>query len=135
MKKSLIYTIVFAITCLFTITELLKAIVHMFKHIDMYWWFLGGGVLYLIVGMFILEKSLSFLQTLSHKSLHMVACLMMFRKVESIKASAIDGSMISSNMFITLAPYIMPVITILLLFMAIVFYFTDVWSMIVDVFV
>jgi len=117
--KQTIYTIVFAMTCIITVPALVKAIILMFKHIYMYWWFLGGGVLYLIASMLIFKKNMSFLQTLSHESLHMVACLMMFRKVESLKATAANGGVVyhygDSNMFISLAPYTMPIITLLLL--------------------
>lgn len=117
--KHTLYTIVFAITCLITVSELVKAIIHMFKYIYMYWWFLGGGVLYYFIASIpIFKKNINFLQTLSHESLHMAACLMMFRTVESLKATAANGDVVyrgSSNMFISLAPYTMPVITILLL--------------------
>ena len=62
---------------------------------------------------------MAFLHTLSHEGLHMAACLMLFRKVESLKATSDEGGIIhhygESNIFISLAPYTLPLITFILL--------------------
>ena len=116
--KSIILTVILAVASFLVVPELVRSVIHMFKHINAYWWFLGGGALY-FVSIFILRKNLTILQVYSHESLHLFACLLMFRKIDSLTATATKGGVVhfygDSNMFIALTPYTIPLLTILLL--------------------
>ena len=118
IAKKTIFTVIFAITSIITVPAFFKAIIHMFTHMYMYWWFLAGWVLYVIVAVLVFPQNIELLQTLSHECLHLDACLIMLKKVDLMKVTSGNGGFIThegkSNMFIKLAPYTIPAITIVL---------------------
>ena len=117
--KHIILTILLVPMVLVTVPELFKAIWHSFQYYYMYWWFWLGGGLYIVAYSTILKKNKSFLHTHSHEWLHAMASLMCFQEIESLRASSKEGGEVrhygESNIFISLAPYTLPLITIVLL--------------------
>ena len=117
MKKAsqILYTILLAAALLLTVPEFLRMLVYVGGHIKFYWFFLGGGVLYAIVALTLLKTNLQFYQTKHHETLHQVACQIMLRPINYLRATSKNGGEMSytgqRNMFITLSPYSFPAFT------------------------
>ena len=89
-------------------------------NLDMYLWTAVGAVAYtLLRGL--LRKNIVWLETFSHELTHIVVSLMLFRKIHSFRAGQGSGEVTTSGsdvsrVFVSLAPYCLPIFTYLLLF-------------------
>ena len=89
-------------------------------NLDMYLWTAVGAVAYtLLRGL--LRKNIVWLETFSHELTHIVVSLMPFRKIHSFRAGQGSGEVTTSGsdvsrVFVSLAPYCLPIFTYLLLF-------------------
>ena len=89
-------------------------------NLDMYLWTAVGAVAYtLLRGL--LRKNIVWLETFSHELTHIVVSLMLFSKIQSFRAGQSSGEVTTSGsdvsrVFVSLAPYCLPIFTYLLLF-------------------
>ena len=108
-------TVLLGAALFLTIPALIRSIIYVGGHINSYWYFFGGGALYVVAALTLLKTNLQYYQTKHHESLHEAACQILLRPIESISASAHNGGQLvhggKSNLFITLAPYSFPVLT------------------------
>ena len=124
MMKYLFYPIAILFIAL-TCTEFFPVLMYACKHIAVYQWLLYGMGAYFIIRRFnFFSRNEQFLQTISHESSHAIVGMMFFHKIHSIQASENKGVVYHSgrefgDIFIGLAPYCLPVLTYLLLFMRI----------------
>ena len=86
------------------------------------WWsFLSGVVAFVpvwVVGRAIAPKIISYLTTLEHELTHIVVGLVFLKRPLSIRVTATEGGQVTlsgGNIWITLAPYFLPTLTVLLL--------------------
>lgn len=92
-----------------------------FRHLDAYVWCLTGVALYVVAERLGRWKNLDFLQVHAHEWAHAWVSLLFFRKVHSLEANTREGQMYYTpgrygNLFIVLAPYCLPYLTYLCLF-------------------
>ncbi|MDR2084533.1 MAG: hypothetical protein LBP67_06025 [Bacteroidales bacterium] len=90
---------------------------YVFKDYKAYMWFgIGMGVYFIL--RLILNKNKRWFQTFTHELSHTVVGLMFFRKIHSFRAGEGEGEIYHSgryrkNIFISLAPYCLPIYTYL----------------------
>ena len=89
-------------------------------NLGIYLWTAVGAVAYTFLRFF-LRKNVKWLETFSHEFTHTVVSLMLFRKIHSFKVGQSAGEVTTSGssftqVFVSLAPYCLPVFTYLLLF-------------------
>lgn len=89
-------------------------------HPKVYLWFISGlGAYLLLKGLF--RKNLDFLETFTHELTHTIVGLTFFQKIHSFHATNGEGGAIyhsgkmTNNVFISLAPYCLPIYTFALL--------------------
>lgn len=95
--------------------EVLRGVV---QHIDKYLWFALGIVAYLVIRRLpIYQKNESWFMTTSHELTHAVVGIMFFHKIHSFASGERGGVVWHSgrrgSMFISLAPYCLPIFTFL----------------------
>lgn len=81
-------------------------------------WFLYGFLAYLIAHAVLLKQRIFFLETFEHELSHALVALLFFRSVRGFFVHPGGGAVVGhlgSNLFITLAPYFLPVFTLPLL--------------------
>lgn len=89
-------------------------------HPKVYIWFSIGFTSYLVLKG-LLRKNLDFLETFTHELTHTIVGLLFFQKIHSFQATNGNGGVIyhsgklQNNVFITLAPYCLPIYTFALL--------------------
>jgi len=98
---------------------LYKTIVAGIDHLKIYMWlFIGMGAYFLLRLLF--RKNETWLQTFSHELSHTIVGLFFFKKIHAFQAKEGAGSIEHSgtnNIFISLAPYCLPIFTYLFLFL------------------
>ncbi len=123
--KYLIYPILVFLFVL-TLVGFWSAFMCAFKFIVLYQWFLCGLTTYFIVRRFsFFSRNELWLQTISHEVTHALVGLMFFHKIHSLEAYEDHGAVLHSgrkfgNMFISLAPYCLPLFTYVLLMLRVI---------------
>lgn len=126
----IITTVLLTLTALLSVYEFMKALIWSFdtlllgkkalKYVML--WFLAGGVAYYLVFGTVWRKYRGLIHTTIHEWLHAFMCMIMFRDVVSVQSTASDGGVMyhrgESNIFISLAPYTLPILTYLTLIIA-----------------
>lgn len=135
-------TAVLTLTALLSVYELIKAVIWSFDTLllgkaalrNALLWFLAGGVVYYLVFGLVWRKYRRLIHTTIHEWLHAFACMIMFRDVVSVKSTSSEGGVMyhtgNSNIFISLAPYTLPILTYLTLAIASVMPLSVKWPMI-----
>ncbi|MBR7183040.1 MAG: M50 family metallopeptidase [Alistipes sp.] len=123
MFRFLFYPIIILVLAL-GITELIPAVKWGIAHYTLYKYIGIGMAAYFILSIFrIFNKNLEWLQTFSHELSHTIVGMMFLRKIHSFEARQGTGVMSHSgglrfgDIFISLAPYCLPIFTYLLLFL------------------
>lgn len=123
MLRFLFYPIVLVAIALAAFT-LMPTAVWAFSHWATYRWFLAGAGGYLVLHFFrIFNRNEEWMQTFSHELSHTVVGMMFFRRIHSFSATAGEGEIVHSGrirfgqIFISLAPYCLPIFTYALLFL------------------
>jgi len=123
-------TALLTLTALLSVYELLKSLVWSFETLllgkealrHVFLWFLAGGAAYYLVFGLVWRKYRNLIHTTIHEWLHAFMCMVLFKDVMSVKSTADDGGIMyhggGSNIFITLAPYTLPILTYLTLLIA-----------------
>lgn len=92
-----------------------------FNHYKWYTSLVVGMIIYVVLSRFKFgQKNEEFLQTFSHEFTHTIVALLFFRKLHSFQAEARGTGAITtdgSNIFISLAPYCLPIFTYFMLIM------------------
>lgn len=109
----------FILICLALATvEFFPAILWTLKHFAVYKWTgVGSGAYFLLRLLPCIKKNEGFMQTFSHELTHTIVGLMFGRKIYSFKATNGDGGEMwhsggrFGDMFISLAPYCLPIFT------------------------
>jgi hypothetical protein len=89
-------------------------------HPKVYMWF-AIGIMAWVVLKGIFRKNLDFLETFTHELTHTIVSLMFFQKIHSFHATNGEGGVMyhsgkmTNNIFISLAPYCLPIYTFALL--------------------
>lgn len=95
-------------------------------HISKYQWMIYGMIAYFVVRRFsFFSRNELWLQTISHESTHAIVGMMFLRKIHSLQAGQDSGMVQHSGrniggIFISLAPYCLPIVTYLILFFRII---------------
>lgn len=125
MMKYLFYP--FAILCLtLTCKEFFPVLIYAFKHVMIYQWMLYGMAAYFIIRKIgFISRNERWLQTTSHEVTHALVGMLFFHKIHSLQANEDNGVVYHSgrkfgNVFISLAPYCLPVFTYVFLLMRII---------------
>lgn len=114
--KYLIYPVMLLLLAL-AVAEFFPALTFAFKHLALYQWMLYGMMAYFIIRKFeFFAKNELWLQTTSHEATHAIVGLMFFHKIHSLQANEDHGVVYHSgrgfgNIFISLAPYCLPIAT------------------------
>lgn len=92
----------------------------MLGNLEMYQW-TGIGIVIYVLARGLLRKNLSWLEVFSHELTHTVVSMMLFRKIHSFRAGDQSGEVSTSGssynrVFVTLAPYCLPIFTYFFLF-------------------
>lgn len=122
--RFLYYPIVLVLLIL-TVVGFFPVLVYVGGNIATYQWMLIGVAIYFLIRKIkVFSQNEQWLQTISHESSHAIVGMMFFHKIHSIQASENKGVVYHSgrefgDIFIGLAPYCLPVLTYLLLFMRI----------------
>ena len=105
------------ILLLLTISQFLPIAKDVFSHLSKYQWLFYGMIAYFIVRRFsFFSRNENWLQTTSHEVTHAIVGIMFFHKIHSLQAGQ-DGGMVQhsgrkfGSIFITLAPYCLPIAT------------------------
>ena len=93
----------------------------MLGNLEMYQW-TGVGIVIYALARGLLRKNLNWLEVFSHELTHTVVSIMLLRKVHSFRAGDRDGEVSTSgasstHIFVTLAPYCLPIFTYFFLFL------------------
>ena len=106
------------------VTEILPVIKWSIGHYIIYKWVGVGMAAYFVLSIIrIFNKNLEWLRTFSHELSHTIVGMMFLRKIHSFEAGEGEGEMSHSGglrfgaIFISLAPYCLPIFTYLLLFL------------------
>lgn len=97
-----------------------KAVIWGLLHPKVYLWFAIGFLSYLVLKG-LLRKNHNFLETFTHELTHTIVGLVFFQKIHSFQATDSKGGAIyhsgkfKKNVFISLAPYCLPIYTFALL--------------------
>lgn len=108
-----------------TIKELYPIVVFSAKHLSKYQWMLYGMAAYFIIRKFrFFSRNEEWMQTTSHEVTHAIVGLMFFHKIHSLEAHEDHGVVYHSgkkfgDIFISLAPYCLPITTYAFLLMRI----------------
>lgn len=111
-----------ALTC----AEFFPALMFAFKHLALYQWMLYGIIAYFIIRKFgFFAKNEPWLQTTSHEVTHAIVGMMFFHKIHSLESTETHGVVYHSgrkfgDIFISLAPYCLPVATFALILVRII---------------
>lgn len=123
MFRILTYPLII-ITIALGITELIPAVKWGISHYIAYKWMGLGMAIYFVLSIIrLFNKNLEWLRTFSHELTHTVVGLMFLRKIHSFEAGQGQGVMSHSGglrfgtIFISLAPYCLPLFTYPLLFL------------------
>jgi hypothetical protein len=92
----------------------------MIGNLEMYQW-TGIGIVIYSLARGVMRKNLNWLEVFSHELTHTVVSIMLLRKVHSFRAGDRDGEVSTSGasstrIFVTLAPYCLPIFTYFFLF-------------------
>ena len=123
--RYLYYPIMIALLVL-TGFELYPTITNAYKHLADYQWLLYGFVAYFILRRIsIFARNEKWLQITSHETTHAIVGMMFFHKIHSLEASDRSGVVYHSgrnfgDIFISLAPYCLPIATYLFLLLRII---------------
>lgn len=105
--------------------EFVPVLVYACGHIAVYQWMLYGVAAYFIVRRFeFFSCNELWMQTISHEASHAIVGMMFFHKIHSLQANEDSGVVYHSGrkigeIFISLAPYCLPILTYLILIMRI----------------
>lgn len=106
------------------VTEIIPVIKWSIGHYIIYKWVGVGMAAYFVLSIIrIFNKNLEWLRTFSHELSHTIVGMMFLRKIHSFEAGEGEGEMSHSGglrfgtIFISLAPYCLPIFTYLLLFL------------------
>lgn len=106
------------------ITEIVPVIKWAIGHYMVYKWVGAGMAGYIVLSILrIFNKNLEWLRTFSHELSHTIVGMMFLRKIHSFEVGEGEGEMSHSGglrfgaIFISLAPYCLPIFTYLLLFL------------------
>lgn len=108
------------------IDEFFSALIFAFKHPRLYQWMFYGMLAYFIIRRFdFLARNEPWLQTVSHETTHAIVGMMFFHKIHSLQANEDNGVVYHSgrefgNIFISLAPYCLPIATFAFLLLRII---------------
>lgn len=120
--RLLFYPIVIVLLCL-SAMEFLPVAVGVYDHIKLYQWLIYGFAAYFIFRKLkFYARNEEWLQTLSHESSHAVVGMMFLHKIHSLNTTDSRGGVIYhsgnvGNLFISLAPYCLPVVTYVMMFL------------------
>lgn len=121
MFRILTYPLIF-LTIAVGITELIPAVKWGVSHYIIYKWVGLGMAIYFVLSIIrLFNKNLEWLRTFSHELTHTIVGLMFLRKIHSFEAGQGEGVMSHSGglrfgtIFISLAPYCLPLFTFPLL--------------------
>lgn len=123
--KYLFYPIAILLLAL-TCTEFFPVLMYVCKHIAVYQWLLYGMAAYFIIRRFNFSaRNEQWLQTFSHELSHTIVGLMFFQKIHSFHAEENQGIVWHSgksfgDIFISLAPYCLPIFTYAFLLLRII---------------
>ncbi len=100
-------------------------------NLEMYLWTAVGVGIYAVLRI-LMHKNMRWLEVFSHELTHAVVSLMMLRKVHSLKAQDNGGEVSTSGkgitrVFVTLAPYCLPIFTYFFLFFRPLIKFDGLW--------
>lgn len=119
--KYLYYPLILLLLVL-TVFQFFPVLIYAAGHLATYQWLLYGMATYFILRRFnFFAQNESWLQTTSHEANHAIVGMMFFHKIHSLQANEESGVVYHSgrnfgDIFISLAPYCLPVVTYLLLF-------------------
>ena len=123
MLRILSYPLIILLIAL-GITAIIPVIGWSISHYSAYMWVGVGMVAYFVLSIIrIFNKNLEWLRTFSHELSHTIVGMMFLRKIHSFEAGEGEGEMSHSGglrfgtIFISLAPYCLPIFTYLLLFL------------------
>ena len=117
-----ILVLLLVLTCI----EFFPVLVYGIKHIRVYQWMLLGLAAYFIIRRFsFFSRNELWLQTTSHEVTHAIVGMLFFHKIHSLQANVDHGVVYHSgrrfgDIFISLAPYCLPVLTYVLLLFRII---------------
>lgn len=106
--------------------EFIPTLVWVFNHMFLYQWMFYGFIAYCIVRKLpFFKRNEEWLQTFSHELSHAIVSLMFFRKIHSLHVDERSGVVWHSDggigdIFITLAPYCLPIFTYMFLLLRII---------------
>lgn len=106
-------------------TEFFPILIYACKHIAVYQWLLYGlGSYFIIRKLGFFSRNEHWLQTTSHEVTHAVVGMLFFHKIHSLQANEGRGAVYHSGrsvgaIFISLAPYCLPIFTFVFLLMRI----------------
>jgi hypothetical protein len=109
-----------------TCIELFPVLVYGIKHIRVYQWMLLGLAAYFIIRrLSFFSRNEPWLQTTSHEVTHAIVGMLFFHKIHSLQANEDHGVVYHSgrrfgDIFISLAPYCLPVLTYVILLFRII---------------
>ena len=118
--------IVLLIVFLPIINEFWSAMKWMFGHLGFYkWFFIGFGAYFVLRLIPLFRKNEEFMQVFSHELTHTVVGLLFFQRIHSFEANEKEGVVWHSgikigSLFISLAPYYLPVFTFAFLLLRII---------------
>jgi xanthine/uracil permease len=101
-----------------------KAGTDVVQYYKAYFWFAGGIVAYFVT-IPLFRKNLKFIETFTHELTHTIVGLIFFQRIHSFTATNGEGGLMehsgnnTNNVFITLAPYCLPIFTFALLLLRI----------------
>lgn len=125
-----ITSVILTLTALLSLYEFMKALIWAFDTLllgtktlrNVMLWFLAGGVVYYLVFGIVWRKYRNLIHTTIHEWLHAFMCMIMFRDVVSVQSTSEDGGVMyhrgEHNIFISLAPYTLPILAYLTLIIA-----------------
>ena len=123
MFRILFYPLII-LTIALGITEFIPAVKWAVGHYIAYKWVGLGVAIYFALSIIrLFNKNLEWLRTFSHELSHVIVGMMFLRKIHSFEAGEGEGEMSHSGglrigrIFITLAPYCLPIFTYLFLFL------------------
>lgn len=125
MMKYLVYPLL-VILLILTSVEFFPALLYVFTHLAMYQWLIYGFAAYFILRKFgFFSRNEQWLQVTSHETSHAIVGMMFLHKIHSLEARDNSGVVYHSGkdigaIFISLAPYCLPVVTYVLLFLRLI---------------
>lgn len=120
--RILFYPIVIVLLFL-SVVEFLPVAMGVYDHLKAYQWLIYGFAAYFIFRQLkVYARNEEWLQTLSHESSHAVVSMMFLHKIHSLNTTDDRGGVIFhsgrvGNLFISLAPYCLPVLTYVMMFL------------------